>query len=161
MSKKVETLFAELFEAAGVGRARGEALAAREGLTQARWQTLWIADTGHLTVPQIARRLSVSRQSVQRVANELTAEGMATFEPNPDHKASPILALTHTGQEALKRINTAADHDHQYLLRLFPEHDVDTLSALLARFTASMKHLHDGAVTTAGPPPKAPTTRDG
>jgi DNA-binding MarR family transcriptional regulator len=160
MSRKVETLFAELFEAAGVGRALGETLAAREGLTQARWQTLWIADTGRLTVSQIARRLSVSRQSVQRVANELTADGMATFEPNPDHKASPILALTAAGRQALEGINTAADHDHQYLLGLFPEHDVDTLSALLARFTASLKHVHNGAAVTAGPSPKVPTTGD-
>lgn len=160
MSRKVETLFAELFEAAGIGRAWGEAIAAREGLTQARWQTLWIADTGHLSVPQIARRLGVSRQSVQRVANELADDGMATFEPNPDHKASPILALTTTGRHALKRINTAADHGHQYLLGLFPEHDVDTLSALLTRFTASMKHLHNGAVITAGPAPKVPATGD-
>jgi len=65
-----------------------------------------------------------------------------------------------TGRQALKRINTAADHDHQYLLGLFPEHDVDTLSALLARFTASMKDLHNGAVITAGPAPKVPTTGD-
>lgn len=161
MSRKVETLFAELFEAAGVGRALGEVMATREGLTQARWQTLWLADTGRLTVPQIARRLSVSRQSVQRVANELTADGMATFEPNPDHKASPILALTTTGRQALKRINTAADHHHQNLLGLFPEHDVDTLSALLARFTAALKHVHNGAVPTAGSPSKVPTTGDG
>lgn len=161
MSRKVEALFAELFEAAGVGRARGETLAAREGLTQARWQTLWIADTGRLTVPQIARRLSVSRQSVQRVANELTADGMAAFEPNPDHKASPILALTTTGRQALERINAAADHDHQYLLGLFPEHDVDTLSTLLARFTASMKQLDNGAVNMPGPQAKVPTTGDG
>jgi DNA-binding MarR family transcriptional regulator len=161
MSRKVETLFAELFEAAGTGRAWGEALAARESLTQARWQTLWTADTGRLTVPQIARRLGVSRQSVQRIANELADDAMATFEPNLDHKASPILALTTTGQQALKRIYTAADHDHQHLLGLFPEHDVDTLLALLTRFTASIKHLHNGAVTTTGPTPKDPTTGDG
>jgi DNA-binding MarR family transcriptional regulator len=120
----------------------------------------WIADTGRFTVPQIGRRLGVSRQSVQRVANELAADGMASFEPNPDHKASPILALTATGRQALKRINTAADHNHQYLLGLFPERDVDTLSALLARFTASMKHVHNGGAVAAGPPPKVPATGD-
>jgi hypothetical protein len=75
-----------------------------------------------------------------------------------DHGA---LALTTTGRRALKRINNAADHDHPYLLGLFPEHDVDTLSVLLARFTASMKQLHNGAVNVAGPPPKVPTTGDG
>src|SRR5436190_244666 len=78
-----------------------------QGLTQAQWQTLWIAATGPLTVPQIARRLGVSRQNVQRVANDLAAAGMATFGQNPDHKSSPLLELTPAGRSALDRINTA------------------------------------------------------
>ena len=53
----MEALFAELFEAAGTSRRWGEILASRQGLTQAQWQTLWIAATSPLTVPQIARLL--------------------------------------------------------------------------------------------------------
>ena len=140
-SKKVEALFAELFEAAGVGRHWGEALASREGLTQARWQTMWIAATGKLTVPQIARRLGVSRQNVQRVVNDIVAEGLATYEPNPDHKASPLVTLTNTGARALDRINTAVEGDHEQLLLQFSERDVDRLRALLGRFSAAMRDL--------------------
>jgi DNA-binding MarR family transcriptional regulator len=141
MSKKVETLFAELFEAAGIGRHWGETLASREGLTQARWQTMWTAATGQLTVPQIARRLGVSRQNVQRVVNDIVAEGLATYQPNPDHKASPLVTLTNTGNRALDRINTAVDHDHEQLLLHFPERDVNRLRTLLDRFTTAMKDL--------------------
>lgn len=141
MSKKVETLFAELFEAAGIGRHWGETLASREGLTQARWQTMWIAATGNLTVPQIARRLGVSRQSIQRVVNDVVAEGLASYQPNPDHKASPLIVLTASGEEALQRINTAVERDHQQLLAQFPERDVDRLRDLLDRFSAALKDL--------------------
>jgi DNA-binding MarR family transcriptional regulator len=139
--KKVGTLFAELFEAAGVGRNWGEALASREGLTQARWQTMWVAATGQLTVPQIARRLGVSRQNVQRVVNDLVAEGQATYSSNPDHKASPLVTLTNTGVRSLERINAAVVRDHERLLRQFSERDVDRLRALLGRFTTAIKDL--------------------
>jgi DNA-binding MarR family transcriptional regulator len=141
VSKKVETLFAELFEAAGVSRHWGEALASREGLTQARWQTMWTAATGQLTVPQIARRLGVSRQNVQRVVNDLVAEGLATYQPNPDHKASPLVTLTKTGAQSLERINTAVEADHEQLLLQFPERDVDRLRLLLDHFTTALKKL--------------------
>jgi DNA-binding MarR family transcriptional regulator len=140
-SKKVETLFAELFEAAGVGRNWGESLASREGLTQARWQTMWVAATGQLTVPQIARRLGVSRQNVQRVVNDLVAEGQATYGPNPDHKASPLVTLTNTGARSLERINAAVVRDHERLLLQFSERDVDRLRGLLGRFTTAIKDL--------------------
>jgi DNA-binding MarR family transcriptional regulator len=139
--KKVETLFAELFEAAGVGRNWGEALASREGLTQARWQTMWVAATGQLTVPQIARRLGVSRQNVQRVVNDLVTEGQATYSPNPDHKASPLVTLTSTGARSLERINAAVGRDHERLLLQFSERDVDRLRALLGRFTTAVENL--------------------
>jgi DNA-binding MarR family transcriptional regulator len=149
-SNVVEALFAEVFEAAGVGRQWGETLASREGLTQARWQTMWTAATGQLTVPQIARRLGVSRQNVQRVVNDIEAEGLATYQPNPDHKASPLVILTAAGERALQRINTAVDRDHEQLLEQFPERDVDRLRALLDRFTIAMKNLDR---TTSYSPP--------
>lgn len=141
MAKDVEALFSELFEAAGVGRRWGEEMAGLEGQTQARWQTLWTAASGSFSVPQIARRLGVTRQSVQRLATELAEEGMVTFETNPDHKRSPIVALTTTGRDTLDRINTAADGFHQQLFRAFPPNDIASLRTLLQQFTATMKTL--------------------
>lgn len=104
---EVQRLVADLFEVAGALRRDGEATARGVGQTQARWQVMWIASTGELTVPAIARRLGVTRQNVQRIAHELVADGLATFEDNPDHRRSPLVRLTPHGREVLDEINRA------------------------------------------------------
>ena len=162
----MEALFAELFEAAGTSRRWGEILASRQGLTQAQWQTLWIAGTSPLTVPQIARRLGVSRQNVQRVANDLAAAGMATFGQNPDHKSSPLLDLTPAGRSALEGINTAAAGSNQALLERLSEPGIDQLRHLVTQFSQAVHELireglgvitgHGGEVPAASDPPHGP-----
>lgn len=150
MAQDVETLFAELFEAAGVGRRWGEQMASQQGQTQARWQTLWIAATGTFSVPQIARRLGVARQGVQRIVSELADEGLVTFAPNPDHKASPLILLTTLGHTTLNNINQTADDQHQQLLKDFPVSDIASLRTLLQRFTATVTNLEKPQSATAG-----------
>lgn len=140
-TRKIEALIAELFEASGVSRRWGDLLASRERVTQAQWQTLWTASDGAYTVPQIARRLGVSRQNVQRISNELIASGLATFTPNPDHKASPLLSLTPAGRERLTRVNAAAERGNQTLLVEMTEADVDQLRHLLARLSGAVTEL--------------------
>ncbi|WP_396642919.1 MarR family winged helix-turn-helix transcriptional regulator [Microbacterium sp.] len=135
----VERLYSELFEAAGAGRRLGEGIAARAGQTQARWQTLWTIGAGSLTVPQIARRLGVSRQHTLRLTNDLAREGLVELVPNPDHKTSPLIELTPAGRETLAEINTAAAESNRALLRELSEHDVAQLRSLLQRFTAIVK----------------------
>jgi DNA-binding MarR family transcriptional regulator len=138
MAREMEQLYAELFEAAGVGRRFGEGLAARQGQTQARWQTMWtIAQEPGLTVPRIARRLGVTRQSVQRVVDELMADELAVSMPNPDHRTSPIIELTSTGQAVLDDINRAADVAHRRMLKSFGPAEVAELRRLLAALTAA------------------------
>ncbi|WP_181003402.1 MarR family winged helix-turn-helix transcriptional regulator [Microbacterium sp. CJ77] len=140
----VERLYSELFEAAGAGRRLGEGIAARAGQTQARWQTLWTIGAGSLTVPQIARRLGVSRQHTLRLTNDLAREGLVELVPNPDHKTSPLIELTPAGQETLAEINTAAGESNRALLRELSEDDVAQLRSLLQRFTAIVKSSEAG-----------------
>jgi DNA-binding MarR family transcriptional regulator len=135
----MEQLFAQLFEAASVGRRTGEVTAAEAGQTQARWQTLWTIGDGALTVPQISRRLGVSRQNIQHLANELRKEGLVEFGPNPDHKTSPLLALTDEGRRTLTRINAAAETAHRAILEQFPLDDVTALRVLLGRFLGALR----------------------
>lgn len=49
------------------------------------------------TVSQIGRNLGHSRQVVQRAANRLLELELVEKSPNPDHKASPLLAPTKKG----------------------------------------------------------------
>src|ERR1700729_919423 len=101
----MQHLVAEVFELAGALRRDGEAIAKLAGQTQARWQVMWIAATGRVSVAMIARRLGLARQSVQRVADEIVAEQLASFEPNPAPQRSPLLILTPAGQQTLDTIN--------------------------------------------------------
>jgi DNA-binding MarR family transcriptional regulator len=105
---EIQRLAAELFEVAGAMRRDGEAIARHAGQTQARWQVMWIAAAGGLTVPAIARRLGVTRQNVQRIANDLVADRLATLDANPDHRRSRLLQLTPRGRQVLDQINRAA-----------------------------------------------------
>ena len=111
-AQEVSLLSADLYEAAGAVRQVGEAVASEVGQTQARWQVLSVLSSSNWTVPQAARRLGVSRQSVQRVVDLLVADGLAELLPNPDHARSPIVHLTALGLETLDRIRGVAGPWH-------------------------------------------------
>jgi DNA-binding MarR family transcriptional regulator len=87
------------FRANGAFLAAGDRLAGAEGLTAARWQVLGaLALAGRpLTVPQIARRMGLARQSVQASVNRLVDEGLLEAAGNPDHRRSPLIRATERG----------------------------------------------------------------
>ena len=133
-SIEMQHLVAEVFELAAALRRDGETTAKLAGQTQARWQVMWIAATGRLSVAMIARRLGLTRQSVQRVADAIVAEGLATFEPNPDHQRSPLLILTPTGEKALDAINQRSREDHIQQTKILGEDGVAELRRLLRQY---------------------------
>ncbi len=139
MVEEVEALFAELFEAASVGRRSGTEIASTLGQTQARWQTLWTIGGGSLTVPQVARRLGVTRQSVQRLANELADEGLLSFVENPDHRTSPLVRLTDQGRAVLDEINAAGAVFNTAILEGLGPNRVRELRELLRDFITTAK----------------------
>ena len=89
------------FRANGLLLAAGHRLAMREGLTAARWQVLGaVALAGRpLTVPQIARRMGLTRQAVQATVNQLLSEALAEAGDNLDHRRSPLIRLTELGRQ--------------------------------------------------------------
>ncbi|MBL1104489.1 winged helix-turn-helix transcriptional regulator [Streptomyces sp. 5-8] len=146
MSDETALLIADVFEAAGALRRLGEETAAAEGLTQARWQVLSAVSEDPLTVPQAARRLGVSRQNIQRVANDLVALQFAAYAANPDHRGSPLLTLTPRGEESLARVTARAENIHRTLFAAIPDEEVRATRASLRRLLAELDR-HEG---TAG-----------
>ncbi len=71
-----------------------------------------LALLGPLTVPQIAQMRPTSRQRMQRLADELAAEGLVKFIDNPKHRRSKLVELTPKGAQRYKdldgRLLTAA-----------------------------------------------------
>jgi DNA-binding MarR family transcriptional regulator len=112
----IALLVADIYEAAGLFRRAGESIAEGEGQSQARWQVLSVISGRPLTVPQAARRLGITRQGVQRVANDLIEAGLVRLLPNPDHRGSPLLELTAGGRRTLERITERARAFHATLV---------------------------------------------
>jgi len=64
-----------------------------------------LALLGPLTVPQIARMRPTSRQRMQRLADELAAEGLVEFVDNPRHQRSKLVRLTRKGETRYRHLS--------------------------------------------------------
>jgi DNA-binding MarR family transcriptional regulator len=64
-----------------------------------------LALLGPLTVPQIAQMRPTSRQRMQRLADELEAEGLVEFIDNPKHRRSKLVRLTRRGDARYRELN--------------------------------------------------------
>ncbi|HKG91461.1 MAG TPA: MarR family transcriptional regulator [Gemmatimonadaceae bacterium] len=64
-----------------------------------------LALLGPLTVPQIAQMRPTSRQRMQRLADELAAEGLVEFIDNPKHRRSKLVRLTPKGDAGYRELN--------------------------------------------------------
>ena len=99
-------LVLDVFRVNGLLLAAGDELTAGEGLTAARWQVLGAIALARepLTVPRIARRMGLTRQSVQASVNRLVDDGMLASQPNADHARSPLFRLTERGAACYGRL---------------------------------------------------------
>jgi DNA-binding MarR family transcriptional regulator len=85
----------------------GDRLAAPVGQTSARWQVMGVIDHEPLTVSAVARVMGLRRQSVQRTADLLAADGVAEYVDNPADRRARLLTLTPAGRRALRAIERA------------------------------------------------------
>jgi DNA-binding MarR family transcriptional regulator len=97
-------LILEVFRVNGGLIAAGDRLVADLGLTSARWQVLGAIALSPMAEPvaRLARSMGLHRQGVQRIVNELEAEGIVAFDDNPHHRRAKLVRLTRKG-EALYR----------------------------------------------------------
>lgn len=106
-SNALSALFLDIFRANASLVAAGDQLVAPLGLTSARWQVLGTVAMAPVPQPvaHIAREMGLTRQSVQRLVNELLAEGLVELRDNPHHKRARLVCLTAKGREAIAAIN--------------------------------------------------------
>ena len=97
--QKATEVILSVFRAYGLLLAAGDLLAAGHGLTSARWQVLGAITLAQrpLSVPQVARRMGLTRQSVHTTVNRLVADGMVELAANADHQRSQLVRLTELG----------------------------------------------------------------
>ncbi|WP_166843857.1 MarR family winged helix-turn-helix transcriptional regulator [Isoptericola sp. BMS4] len=95
---------------------------------------------GDLTVPQMARAQSLSRQFVQRTVNDALAGGWAAVRANPRHKRSSLITLTDEGRTVITAIAAREQGRLGTVAGDLTDHDVDACARVL---TAILDELRD------------------
>ena len=95
-----------------------------------------LAMLGPLTVPQIARMRPTSRQRMQRLADELAAEGLVEFVDNPKHRSSKLVRLTRKGDARYRELSAR-------FLAIASTMGVDLTEADVRKTTDVLRQLSD------------------
>ncbi|HYD53255.1 MAG TPA: MarR family transcriptional regulator [Gemmatimonadaceae bacterium] len=119
--------------------AAGDALARPMGQSTARWQVLAAVQDAPAPVAGIARRLGLARQSVQRVADLLVAEGLASYVANPAHQRAKLLRLRAAGRTTLDAIQAAQREWADALGAEIGEPELRRAARVLARVAAALE----------------------
>lgn len=93
---------------------------------------------GPMTVPQMGRAQSLSRQFVQRMVNDAVNAGQVELVDNPAHQRSRLVRLTDAGRAA---ITAVAAREHRLLREVggdLTTADVDTCLRVLRRMLAAL-----------------------
>ena len=96
-----------IFRVNGLLLEAGDLISGAEGLTSARWQVLGAVALAERapTVPQIARRMGLTRQSVHATVKRLVEDGLVELAENDEHRRSPRVELTPRGLETYRSLD--------------------------------------------------------
>lgn len=117
-----------IFKGNGLILEAGDQLVSDFGLTSSRWQVLGALYAKDLTVSQIARKMGLTRQSVQRTVDTLKKTHLVDLLNNPAHAKAPLISLTLKGRSALKK---ATDSQVKWSSELAKTHSKDELSTTI------------------------------
>src|SRR5579864_3699938 len=105
-----------------------------------------LAMLGPLTVPQIAEMRPTSRQRMQRLADELAADGIVEFIDNPKHRRSKLVRLTHKGHSHYRDQNLQFLAIASTIGVALSERDIRKTAAIIRRLSDDIKAHAEGNV---------------
>jgi DNA-binding MarR family transcriptional regulator len=117
-----------------------DVMSADAGLSGARWQVMKVVARQPMTVSQVARRLGLQRQSVQRTADGLREQGLAEVLPNLDHARAGLIGLTAAGRRTLEALQQRQRVWLDRCLRGVTRTGLDTVAASLAGLADRVEH---------------------
>ncbi len=133
-------LILEVFRLNGALISAGDALVADLGLTSARWQVLGAIALQEAPAPvvRIAESMGLTRQSVQRVADDLAAEGLVEYAENPNHRRAKLVVLTRAGEMLYAGATRRQAPWAQKLTAGIPAKEIEATQQTLARIRARL-----------------------
>lgn len=151
--EKATAVILSAFRASGLLLAAGDQLAAEHDLTSARWQVLGAIALAQrpLTVPQIARRMGLTRQTVHTTVHRLIADELVEFVPNADHRRSQLVCLTELGRAKYRAIDEKQAAWVNRLSAGLRRSELETTARVLGELSARLE---------AGSPPVTQTRKE-
>jgi DNA-binding MarR family transcriptional regulator len=130
----------ELFKLGGLLVNEGDQMGQEYGVTSARWKilgALFLAGEPQ-TVPQIARRMGLTRQGVQRLVDAMHKDDLLLFSANPDHKRAKLIELSDLGKDIFikldeKQIGWASSRSSD-----IPQDELETALSVLKKISAAI-----------------------
>jgi DNA-binding MarR family transcriptional regulator len=125
-----------LFQLHGQVLEAADLLSGEFGLTAARWQVLRVLGRRAMTVSQVARRLSLKRQSVQRTVDRLRADGLVVVKPNRSDARAGLVEPTTRGRKVLGALEQRQRAWLEDCLRGVRRGELEQLARTLSMFNA-------------------------
>jgi DNA-binding MarR family transcriptional regulator len=94
------------------------------GQSSARWRVMFNIAQGIGSVSEIARATDYTRQSIQRLADTLVADGLASYTPDPEDRRRQIITLTAKGTTLLAEMEADFDRWSERLVLALGEDNV-------------------------------------
>jgi len=98
-----------------------------------------LALMGPLTVPQIAQMRPTSRQRMQRLADDLAADGLVEFTDNPSHRRSKLVRLTRKGEARYRELSARLLTIASSMGRQLSEADIRRTSEIVRQLSEEAK----------------------
>lgn len=135
------SIILDVFKLNGLLVQEGDKLVKELGLTSARWKVLGALSFSEtpLIVSDIARKMGQSRQSVQRLANEMMDEGFLAAFDNPNNKKAKLYSLTDSGTEVFRQAMERQSHWVNKIAEGLSESELQITSELIHKITLRLE----------------------
>jgi len=140
-TEAITELILETFRLNGRLLETGDELVRHLGLTSARWQVLGAIEASPvpLSVAHIARNMGLSRQAVQRLANEMEKCGLVRFAPNPHHERAKFVLMTDRGKTAFRSAMTKQQRWAEGLAEGLSSHSIGDATRMLRQLRRKLE----------------------
>jgi DNA-binding MarR family transcriptional regulator len=111
------------------------------GITNARWQTLseLFALQQRVTVSELSRYMGLTRQAVQRLADDMARDGLVEFVANPGDARAMHLLLTAVGKA---KYDDALEREWQWTNAIAADFDAEQIDSAVVLLEAITQKMH-------------------
>lgn len=129
------SLIVETIKLAPKLQLEGDKLTKNLGLSSSRWGVLGFVSAAEkaLTAADLARRMDLKPQTVQRFITAMEQKGFITLDNNPDHKRARLIRLTKKGHNALATLKEREQQWAATLAEGMAVKDIDKATEMLTQ----------------------------